>query len=411
MRSKNDNRTHALQSRSNAVLSEGIWRFLPCVTLALVFLALTVVATSGVTNFNMFRQETSPRSGRLYVLDTNEGKAKSQVLAVDPLTGKSVMVFEAYYKPDMALSQDGKRLFVASGILSEDGSTVLRKILRVFDTNTGSVIHTIDNPDQVVPTLNQYSSRMAISQDGQWLYIFRLIMDKDLYYIAVLDLDRLEFLPERPILPYCVVGYLIPQPERLKLDVMCAGTRDISSLTINESGRAAVTSVNLNKGLGRQGFGSPFLSKDGGMLKLITTDGQLFEVDKTSRKLNKIAAGVTESTEGWLKSKERRIHPQIPKPSPDGAKLFVGAGREDDLKRGKPSIDMIIEFDSASGNVGRTLATSRPIHSFAVSHDGSKIYAVESRGNSILVIDTASLREIRTMQGIGVTPAFVLIAP
>lgn len=97
--------------------------------------------------------------------------------------------------------------------------------------------------------------------------------------------------------------------------------------------------------------------------------------------------------------------------SSGGAKLFVGAGREDDLKRGKPSIDMIIELDSASGTVSRSLATSRPIHNFTVSNDDSKIYAVESRGNSILVIDTASLREIRTLQGIGVTPAFVLTAP
>ncbi len=411
MRSKNEHRIHALQSQSNAVLSEGIRRFLLFGTLALVFVALTVVAASDVTNFRVFRQETAPHSGRLYVLDTNEGKEESRVLAVDPLTGKSVMVFKAYYKPDMALSQDGKRLYVASGVLSEDGSTLLRNILQVFDTNTGSVIRTIDNPDQVVPTLDQYSSRMAMSQDGQWLYVFRLIMDKDWYYIAALNLDRMEFLPERTILPHCVVGHLIPQPERLRLDVMCAGTTDISSLTINESGKAAVTSVNLNKGLGPKGFGSPFLSKDGRILKLITTDGQLFEADKTSRKLNKITAGVTESTESRLKLTDRRIHPQIPKLLPDGAKLLVGAGREDDLKRGKPSIDMIIELDSASGTVSRSLATSRPIHNFAVSNDGSKIYAVESRGNSILVIDTASLREIRILQGIGVTPAFVLSAP
>lgn len=409
MRSKNSNRIHASQSQSSAVLSAGIRRFL--LFGALVLVALAIVAASDVTNFSMFRQGAAMDSGKLYILDTNEGKEESKVLAVDPLTGKTIMVFKAYYKPDMALSQDGRRLYVASGILSEDGSTLLRNILQVFDTNTGSVIRTIDNPDQVVPTLNQYTSRMAISQDGQWLYVFRLIMDKDWYYIAALDLDRMEFLPERTILPHCVVGHLIPQPERLRLDVICTGTRDISSLTINESGKAAVASVNLNEGLGRKGYGSPFLSEDGRILKLVTTDGQLFEVDKTSRKLNKIAAGVTESTESRLKLTNRRIHPQIPKLLPGGAKLLVGAGREEDLKRGKPSIDMIMELDSASGAVIRSLATSRPIHSFTVSSDGSKIYAVEARGNSILVIDTASLREIRTLQGIGVTPAFVLAAP
>jgi DNA-binding beta-propeller fold protein YncE len=410
MRDQSKNKFHNLQPRGSNTARNRIQRALP-IALVIAFLIFTTLAASSIAGHNAFLQGAKPDTSLLYVLDSNDGKEKSQVLAINPLTGKAVMKFDAYYKPDMALSLDGKRLFVASGILSEDGSTLLRHVLQVFDTNTGSIIRTIDNPDQVTPTLNQYSSRMAMSQDGQLLYVFRLIMDKDWYYVATLDLDKLEFLPERTILPYCIVGFLIPQPERLKLDVMCSGTRDISSLTISESGKATVSRVNLNNGLGRKGFGSPFLSKDGRTLKLVTMEGQLYEVDKASRKLNGLPSGVTAQTETGGRLNERSIFPQIPKALSDSTKLYVSASRVNDLKHGSPITDMIVELDSTSGAISRSFVTSKPIHSFAISSDGHTLYAVEFRGNSILVIDIRSLREIRTLESIGTSPAFVLPAP
>src|SRR6266853_540177 len=55
-----------------------------------------------------------PRSGWLYVVDSKKGRAEAQILLVDPAKGLVVKTFRTDMEPDITLSPDGTRLYVAS---------------------------------------------------------------------------------------------------------------------------------------------------------------------------------------------------------------------------------------------------------------------------------------------------------
>jgi DNA-binding beta-propeller fold protein YncE len=85
-------------------------------------------------------------SESLYILDSNNNKEESQVLVVDVEDGRVVKTFRAGSTPDMALSPDGKRLYIASTWWTAErwgGGT-----LDVIDAATGTLLQRVDNPDR-----------------------------------------------------------------------------------------------------------------------------------------------------------------------------------------------------------------------------------------------------------------------
>lgn len=91
--------------------------------------------------------------------------------------------------------------------------------------------------------------------------------------------------------------------------------------------------------------------------------------------------------------------------SPDNARVYVGYGQEQtDMWAGLRALDV------ATGHVLGGVLTSVPFWSTALSKDGKLIYALAPEQHTILVIDTATLQELRTID-VGRTPSLALVAP
>lgn len=194
--------------------------------------SLTSIGNSG---YNLQLQLTDNKPELMYVLDSNMNRAGSQILLIDPQSGNTLRSFKANMAPDIALSEDGSRLYIASRLQGTSNG-----VLEVVNTTTGKLITSVDNPDHWISTLHVYSTHMALSYDGKLLYVFKHRQEDDAYYIATFDTVNNRFLPGKAMIHGCVTGRITPSLDNsLHITVTCSGTRDIRRLDLNENGNLA----------------------------------------------------------------------------------------------------------------------------------------------------------------------------
>jgi hypothetical protein len=95
--------------------------------------------------------------------------------------------------------------------------------------------------------------------------------------------------------------------------------------------------------------------------------------------------------------------------SPDESRLYIGVitGKHSDT--GSP--DEIWAVDCKSWARVGVFVVSDQSFQFAVSADGTQLYAVNPFKKSLSIFDTASFREIAVMHDLGETPAQVVVPP
>jgi DNA-binding beta-propeller fold protein YncE len=375
----------------------------------------------------------SPQSRWIYVLDSGGMKRESQVLLVDPEQERIIRTFKAGYYADMALSPDGTRLFLASTLRTAGGE---QPILEVINTADGAVLARVDNPDRWISTIPAYPTQMAVSADGRMLYIFKdhQTLTDNTNYIATFDILAGRFLPETAALKGCITAQLFPLSNSKQLAVVCASKADVRFLNLAKNGAAISTdeeaSVPSKLSLGHwsgarlgQNVGAAVVSPDGGILKVVMGDGRFVKIDTQSRKAiqtdiidsakrrraNNKAPLTNPVSDDWLA--DRWVRFQTPVFSDDGARFYLGVGRLADLREGKQWFDQIAVLDQRTFESLAVINPSRSFYSLALSKDGRRLFAIDTEGASLLVVDTGSYREIRTLRGLGVTPAFAIAAP
>jgi DNA-binding beta-propeller fold protein YncE len=385
-------------------------------------------------------QREKLQSGWLYVLDSNDLKRESQVLLLDPEQGRIVRTFTVGSGPEMSLSPDGRRLYVASTRfpLKEDGG---RGVLEVMDTTSGAVLQTLDNPGRWVSTLPWYPSHMTLSPDGRWLYIFKIHQTQLSYssYLVTFDTVRGQFLPEKAPLFSCVTAQLLPLSEPLRLNVISLDSdwNKIAFLRLTENG-AAVAPRNQSKETfeldlplqeekqfvkvteehRKRAVAFGFLSFDNRTLTVVTGGGRLLKVDNETRKIiqtdvidhqgrkltSNLAGAASTTSDDWLIG--RWIRYQIPPLSPDRTKLYVGVA-----PLSSQSFDRIAVLDSQTLKLLGMIKPRYVFYNLAMSKDGSRLYAISPDQACVIVIDASTGQEICTIYGVGQTPIQAIVAP
>jgi DNA-binding beta-propeller fold protein YncE len=382
--------------------------------------------------------KTPPVSGWLYVLDNNNMEHESQVLLVDPEQERVVRTFKAGQGPDMVLSPDGTRLYLASTLRSRKGQ-FKQSVLQVMDTASGKVLQSVDKPDHPISTMREYTSRMAISPDGRHIYAYknRVTLEGVFNSLATFDTAQGRFLPETAPLTRCGVGRILVTPDDSRLNVLCHNTNDVRFLDIGENGAqktlnkagdsrtATPPKLSLAHGLSgttmhSRGLVLGFLSPDGWASTVIMGDGRFFNIDNRARTIvqadtiDSEARRVIRSTsktpspddwlaDGWIRYQDLAV-------SSDGAKLYVGISRLVHMSQGVDYFDRVVVLDSQTLKRLETINLPRLANSVAISRDGRRLYAISPDQACITVIDTAT-RESRTIYGIGTSPIRAIVAP
>jgi hypothetical protein len=391
------------------------------------------------------KQGEKPQSGWLYILDSNNFERESQVSLLDPEQGHIVKTFKAGYAPDMALSPDGRRLYITS-TKNSPGGDKQQGVLEVIDTTSEAILQTVKDPDRWISTSPWYPPFMALSPDGRWLYILKA--HGYFSYVATFDTVKGRFLIDKTPLYNCTTAQLLPLPEGRRLNIIGAypnnydGIKKVLFLHLTES-RAAVSTQGKREDIpeldlqlqeekewpkvteeyAKRSLAFGFLSTDNRSPTVVIGGGQFFKIDSQNRKIlqtevidrqgrkftSNVAGINTPNSDDWMAG--RWIGYQYPALSPDGRKLYVGIGRLIHLHDGVDSFDQVAVLDSRTLRLLKTITPRYAFYSLAMSGDGSRLYAISPEQACLMVMDAATGREIKVIYDVGETPVRAIVAP
>jgi len=376
-----------------------------------------------------------PEPGWLYVLDSKRNAAESAVLVVDPLKSRIVASLSGGYQPDIAVSPDGSRLYLT---YSEKENTPEGKLV-IVDTSTGAILKELPNKHRWLTTHYSYDPNMVLSQDGAWLYLFKMLESQDgpTHYIEIFDAKLNIFLPNKVDLPDCISATMIPAASGLY--VICGGADDVRFVSIVRG--SPVGSVNSviadvssvfhdgsRTAVPGQIPGRPekhfiatgVVNSDGKIFTVLTTDGLFLRGDAASghtvehgsldraSHISSPGSGTTVSS-GWLD--DRWVRNQSPVLSPDGKRLYLGLGAAKRLYNGDQLFETIAVLDTATMGFIKSLDPHRAFWSFAINATRSRLFVVDPEHAVIGVVDMDSGQELNTISGVGTTPVYAVVAP
>lgn len=397
--------------------------------LALRLSASFIILTTAAMLTAQGSKYVKPKSGWLYVATSDYKAQAGQVLVVDPEAGRVVEGLTSGYQPDIAVSPDGARLYLSyNNSMRPDGA------LEVIDTTTGTRIAQVGDADPWPSNGQAYSSHLALSHDGHWLFHYKVHsgMQEGKFYVQTFDTDQNQLLPDTAAVRTCGSATLLPAFEREKLYVTCSATEDVRVLTLNERGGLTDAKPVTLKVPGGDQFTqemvSAFLAPGGQVLTVIKGDGRFVKADTASDKAfhkDAIDGAARSVPNPFTKLSPRARRPVPPRPeqdwltkrqiqqqntvlAPDGSKLYLitAAGENTHAVR-----DQVVVLDSETLARVQTIRLSRPCVSLTISKDGRRLYAVDTINATVLVIDAASGKELKSISGIGPRPVFAVVAP
>jgi DNA-binding beta-propeller fold protein YncE len=363
-------------------------------------MALVVTAIVSVITINAKGATVSSTSrGGLYVLDTNNGAVNSQIILVDPSTGVVMRTYNTGYHPDMALSPDGTRLYVSS--TRDNAINKPRNVLETFDTVSGTVLSSVDNPDSFLSTVPAYGTSMAMSPSGKYIYMMKLHTTKETTdeYVTAFDTQNERFLKDHVSLNTECNFVLLPTNDELTVDVACADSGGLREITFGDASEPREDRLWLIGAKERQAkWGALFLQPGGKNVAFISNSGSSFTVSRVSGAVEHLGTRVKSGP--WI---ERGLMPES-----QTAVYFV-IGRK---SRPYPDeLDTIVAVDPVTLAPRGTLAMTEPFFSMEISRDGSNLYTIDPERAAITVVDLTSFQEMRRLTSIGHTPTMAIAAP
>jgi DNA-binding beta-propeller fold protein YncE len=365
---------------------------------------------------------SAPNSDLLYVVDSNGGQTSSQILVVDADRRVVIRTYKAGFHPDIAVSPDGKRLYIAYDVLKADGNQM--GVLDVADTQTGAIVVTVDNSDRWLAIGDLYSSTMAISPDGRWLYSYKYKEDPNggvWYGVAVFDANRGKFLPDQVALPMCNAPQLIPYAAD-KLAVLCNESRSLYIISLRPDGtpvrRIPPETPIPNLAQRHNTVASALLRDREQQFLILMDDGSYFVGILPQVRLNdngslKLQPSIkrdllslnspTRSISGAPISAGRFIG--FNKVVATGNKMFVPFQMSAPDFRFSDEVAVInIKSLVQEGSINPV----DPFWSVSTSVRGDRLYLTDPIRSRIHVIDTSTLEEIGSVAKMGLSPTIVI---
>jgi YVTN family beta-propeller protein len=353
-----------------------------------------------------------PQAGWLYVLDSQpiRHSLSGRVWLLDPESGRVAGTISTGADPDFALSPDGSRLFVASR--GDDQQSNLAEI----DTASGSVLETATIDNRVVANGVPPYSSMAVSGDGMTLRV--LTYDPaapvhDAFRLAGYDTASGDRLPASINLGACGYGRFIDYPTSNEFDYLCPQTNRVRHVTADAQSRDTDNAFVVLPWVRRLGVAQAFVPSGSKEMTIVRGDGAIYTMNVESASFN--ATKIPGDLQG-------RILPAAWPVSSDGSRLYVGYSNDPntrfylDFDRSATdsprtqTVNQIRVFDTGTWRREGTIKTSSPFWTAVSTSDGKLLYATSPESHSVLVIDTATMHETRSMP-VGGTPSLLMVTP
>ncbi len=341
-----------------------------------------------------------------YVVDPNAlsitNPSQSSIFALAPETGEARARFVTRYLPSAAISPEGRFLYVMDSSLTPGSQGSWDHFLTAFDTQTRQVIWQITLPRgrefyQGYP----YQQEVWTSPDGRWLY-----MRLSAYRLLKVDTTTHQIVREINSGWACNLAMKLTLVDTLF--TICDGQFQTLDLTSLQRGEV----------LPLPGFQvlSPLIVKDQPLVANVNAVSEATQVNQlyvvTSR-----SDVITINFRG--RPKAQSVHLDVPSGwelaarepfaiTPDGRILYIGAS-----PAGSSALDqgVVEEVWAYATTTGQRVGTVRPTHgafNFAVSVNGRWLYTVNPHKRTLSIIETATLREVKVIENLGRSPAWII---
>lgn len=319
--------------------------------------------------------------------------------------------------PFFALSPDGTRLYVVSGQPGPPGSGVFSDELWAIDTASGVLLQRVRLSDRVTYTLPAPGG-LAVSPDGRYVHVAKSRTIRPGVHeqtIQTFDSIRNGFLPEEAGLPGCGYPIIVPVSGAWQLVVKCS-SRGARLVSLAADGSLNQTqSVEVPIGLsavtrGRRVVQRPVAqicpSADARKLGLIMDNGEIFEAE-----IGVFPFRFSPTLAPPLRQSHRVLHTRVSLRTPDGSKVFVGCASKDLIATSLTADEIHVFNTTSSWTREATIRTPVPISDLVLSTDGRTLHGISPQTRTLLTIDPATGQVETSVDGIGVKPRFLAIAP
>jgi hypothetical protein len=397
--------------------------------------ATFVFVTCVLSGCQKVASHNAPRQ-LLYIVDSDRGSFDSheRLFALDPGRKQIVRNYATGARPDIALSPDGTRLYVAGeSRIPEGPEGAGAGRLDVIDTATGAMVASVADPNRWIAMGPLYGSEMALSADGHWLYVYKVALGPEhtaSEFVAIFDTATDKFLSDTIPLSKCGASLLVPWPNGRALSALCFAAEDLRTMQFSDQGIPTTqlpVVIAVLHDLGRTRLGTAFVSGEN-ELTVLMTDGKYRKVNVQTGNIlqeGEIAFSPPLNPPGW--------HPQIPGaehvPSlgrrvigsrilESQGRLYVPLSRSDlymhaadaiaVLDAGRLQQEAFFELKSSWWHSSWNL-----FRDGAIGDGGRRLYllGVESKGGTVRVLSLPDGKEIDTVNGLGTTLSIVVPSP
>ncbi len=345
-----------------------------------------------------------PAQRPIYIVDPDFGNGAilSRIIAVDPDAGKrTVGGKETRHLPEMALSPDGRRMYVAETYRTRVTRGETRDVLSVYDRATGELL--IDD----VPVQGRLKYKayplgepfLFLSEDGSRLFVMKY-GDPDVRRtrLASFDAETLRLLHEGPY-PRC--GWRVEVMVDRWVCVNSTGS-ERTGVSVSLDAVDPRTGVLLEQILSIPEAGTEYtlsFARVGQTLFLVNRDGTVNVVDlgdyeSVGRSKLDLPAGRKTSHSSF------RV-------SPDGKRLYLGFDESGPSYNGLA--DEIWVFDAETGRQMANIDLAHDVTHFTLSAEGDRLYAVSPSARSLMVYDARTYEELAVLSDLGGSPARVVV--
>jgi hypothetical protein len=411
--------------------------------LATLRIALWVVAASGLSGCQPAASHAASNDARndrahqlLYIVDSdgNSFDSHERVFALDPERKQIVKTYPTGSHPDIALSPDGTRLYVASESRVPEGPEgEATGKLDVVDTASGAVVTSVADPYRWITKGPLYGSEMVLSADGRWLYVRKLMSAQEntaTELVAIFDTVTNKFLPDTIPLSKCGVSLLVPWPNGRALSVVCIITEDLRTAQFSDQGvpTAQLASViPIAHDWGRRRVGTAFVSGENEVTVLMT-DGKYTKVNVQTGSTvqeGEIVFSPALTPAGWYPHVPGAEHVPSLGRRVIGSRILESQGRlyvplsRSDLYMHAADAIAVLDAKTLQQEAFFELKSSFWHSSWnlfwdaAIGDGGRRVYllGVESKGGTVRVLSLPDGKEIDTIKGLGKTLSIVVPSP
>jgi hypothetical protein len=370
----------------------------------------------------------------LYIVDSDHGNSDSheRVFSFDPEHKAIVRNYSAGAHPDIALSPDGTRLYLAYDEMSPDRTEGQGK-LDVVDTATGAVVASVANPNRWMAMGPFYNSEMVLSADGRWLFLKKLTLDFNhlpVDAIATFDTATNKFLPDTISLPKCAASLFMPWPDSHRLSVLCSQDLDLRTIHFNDQGLPAnliPVGIPVTNHSAGQWVGTAFVSGND-QATVIAADGKHSRINVETGKIveeGAIAFSPPLTPAGWhprVRGAEHtpslgRRYVGMQRALQTGGLLYLSLSRSDLFMHAADSMAVLDEKTLQQKGFFELKNSQRGVWnlfwSAATGEDGTRLYlfGIEPKAGSLHVLSLPAAKEIDTIKGLGATPTILIAVP